>query len=368
MRFTMLAFVISYLVKPIGALIFGHLIDVYGRKKILVLTASMMFIATSSMGFLPVSILGWGMGVGLILCRVVQGISISGEFPTGIIMAVEQGRVRQGFTGSLAFIAGSLGLVLAHLSVYLVLKGFSHEQILKYGWRLPFIISMGGCFALLLLRGRIEIYQKAGTAFFSGYRNIVRVGKERLLRVLAVSSLSASAFYITFVHMPTWLSARLQVHSHTESLLMTLLPLLAYVIFLPAGGLLADRIGVEKQIKIASLLYLGFSGWFFAALPYLGQGAASLMLICYSGIQALLNSALPVYIVLGFQENERGKGLALSYNISLTLFGGLMPYLLLTSDSSINPGLLISVCSIFALLALFYPRRRSGYLRSESVS
>ncbi len=70
----------------------------------------------------------------------------------------------------------------------------------------------------------------------------------------------------------------------------------------------------------------------------------------FSLVQALPNSALPTFIITKFESLQRGKALAISYNMSLTLFGGLMPYLILTHDTYINPGVPITICAIITTI------------------
>ena len=121
-NFTILAYVISYGVKPFGALGFGYLIDWYGRKRILLFTTMLMTLATAVIGLLPTHTMGmylWGVLIG---CRIIQGLSISGEFTSALIMAVEQGRGRPGLSGSVAFMGGSLGLLFANLSIFILLR------------------------------------------------------------------------------------------------------------------------------------------------------------------------------------------------------------------------------------------------------
>ncbi|MGQ3892174.1 MFS transporter [Legionella sp. CNM-4043-24] len=239
--------------------------------------------------------------------------------------------------------------------------------MIQFAWRIPFLMSLTGCLLLLFIRSRLPNYLVVNTSIASGYLNLVGLQKRRLLSVFVVSSLSASAFYITFVHMPTWLSSRLDTHSHQQSLLITLIPLLIYMLALPISGILADKIGFKKQIKIASTLYLLCSYAIFAWLPHLSVTGCMLVLALYACIQALLNSVLPAYIVSGFRVNQRGKALAISYSLSLTLFGGLMPYLLLTANNHINPGIPISVCAALCFMVIFNSRKNDGYLRSQPV-
>jgi MHS family proline/betaine transporter-like MFS transporter len=107
-NFTVLAYVISYGIKPFGALAFGYLMDHFGRKKTLLFTTFLMTIATAGIGLFPASAADSYQWSFLIGCRIIQGLSISGEFSSAIIMSVEQGSERPAFSGSLAFMGGSL--------------------------------------------------------------------------------------------------------------------------------------------------------------------------------------------------------------------------------------------------------------------
>ena len=357
-NFTVLAYVISYGVKPFGALVFGYLIDTYGRKRVLLLTTFLMTIATATIGLLPLDMPSAYQWWALIGCRIIQGLSISGEFSTAIIMAVEQGRKRPAFFGSMAFIGGSLGLLLANLSVFILLNLMPHDQMIRYGWRTPFLISTFFWLILFMIRSNIDDVTSAKGLMKHGIRDLMTIHKRALVTVFIISSLSASAFYMTFVFMPTFLSTSLNLHSHQTAVLITLICLLIYVLALPLGGLLADKIGVRKQIKVSSLLYLLFACACFAMLPGLNSVGCLTVLVFFAIIQSLLNSALPAFMVTQFDQMQRGKALAISYNISLTLFGGLMPYVILTNGIHLNPGVPISICAALTLIVMYWGRVR----------
>lgn len=356
LNFTVLAYVISYAVKPLGAVVFGYLIDAYGRKRVLLFTTLLMTIATTTIGFLPLDMPGAYLWWALIGCRLIQGLSISGEFSSAIIMAVEQGRSRPAFFGSMAFIGGSLGLLFANLNIYVLLNLILHEQMITYGWRIPFLVSTLFWLILFLIRNNIDDVVPATGLMRHGMRELMKTHKRALITVFIISSLSASAFYMTFVYMPTLLSASLNLHSHQTAVVITIICLLIYVLALPLGGLLADRFGVGRQIRGASLLYLLFAYVLFAMLPHLNALGCFSVLALFAMIQALLNSALPAFMVTQFDQIQRGKALAISYNISLTLFGGLMPYLILTNGINLNPGVPISICAVLTLMVMHWSR------------
>jgi MFS transporter, MHS family, proline/betaine transporter len=362
LNFILLAYAVSYGVKPVGALVFGYFIDLYGRKKILLLTTFLMTLATTAIGLLPTHMMGAYLWSVLIACRIVQGLAISGEFSSALIMAVEQGCGRPAFYGSLAFMGGSLGLLFANLSSYALVDLLPHEQVIEYGWRIPFLISSLLWLFLLIMRNKIDDTVFSRSVKQSNLITLIMGSKRELVTTFIIASLSASAFYITFIYMPALLSTSLNLHSHQQSLLITLISLLTYLVALPFGGILADKIGTMKQIKISSYLYLLLSYVCFAMMFKLGDLGSMAVLLFFAVVQAMLNSALPAFMMAQFHPVQRGKALAISYMMSLTLFGGLMPYLILTHGSYLNPGIPISICAVLSLIVIQFNRRDDDYL------
>lgn len=365
LNFTVLAYVVSYVVKPLGAIGFGYLIDRLGRKSVLLVSTLSMTLATTVIGLMPSYIMGVYCGAGLIFCRVIQGLSISGEFSSAIIMAVEQSKKSPAFSGSFSFVGGSAGLLLANLSVFVLLYLVPYEQVIHYAWRIPFLIGALSCVILLFIRNKIEDAVPREIQITSSFSNLIKNYRKELIGTFIVTNLSASAFYITFIFMPTFLSRTLNLFSHQQSILITLSAILTYLVALPCAGILADKFGVMRQIKIASLLYLFFSYLIFAVLPQFNSTFCMIALIFFALIQALLNSALPAFIVTQFRLSQRGRALAVSYNVSLTVFGGLMPYLIVTSENCLNPGIPISICAVLCLIFIYITGKKYGYLRSE---
>ena len=135
------------------------------------------------------------------------------------------------------------------------------------------------------------------------------------------------------------------------------MPLLVYFISLPLFGMLADKIGIIKQMTISSILYLIFSYACFEYIIKYNFAVVFCSLILLALIQSLYNSALPAFMVSLFPKIYRGKALAISYNTSLTIFGGFMPYAILSHGQFINPGVIISIFALMTIILLRFIRK-----------
>lgn len=191
----------------------------------------------------------------------------------------------------------------------------------------------------------------------NGFLSLLKQYKKELGICFISASLSASAFYMTFVFMPTLLSSVVKNQTHTNSIWLTLAALLVYFISLPLFGLLADKIGIIKQMTISSILYLIFSYVCFEYIIKYNFAVVFCCLILLALIQSLYNSALPAFMVSLFPKIYRGKALAISYNTSLTIFGGLMPYVILSHGQFINPGVIISIFALMTIILLRFIRK-----------
>ncbi|MFO9453184.1 MFS transporter [Legionella pneumophila serogroup 1] len=355
-NFTILAYVVSYAVKPFSGMAFGYLSDNYGRKQVLSITTLMMTVSTAIIGLLPTKLPEIDLWIVLFGCRIIQGLSISGEFSNGLILAVELGKDRPAFSGSMAFMGGILGLISANLTVFILLNLLPHEQMIQYGWRIPFLISALIWFALYQIRRFINEPLIRRNADKRQFLSLIKKYRKELVICFVAASLSASAFYMTFVYMPMLLSTVIQNQTHLNSIWVTLVALFVYFICLPLFGTVADRVGINNQITIAAVMYLLFSYFCFEYINHFDYVVMFCSLIILALIQSLYNSALPAFMVSLFPSNHRGKALAISYNISLSIFGGLMPYVILSHKSYMNPGIVISICAILTLIVLRFDR------------
>lgn len=136
-------FAVGFVARPLGGIIFGHIGDTHGRKKALVMTLSMMGIATFLMGLLPTfHDIGYLAPISLVLLRIVQGIASGGEWGGGVLMISESApKHRSGFYTAFSQLGVSGGFVLSAAAFYLV-QMLPNEDFMSWGWRIPFLASV----------------------------------------------------------------------------------------------------------------------------------------------------------------------------------------------------------------------------------
>ncbi|MFR4190455.1 MAG: MFS transporter, partial [Corynebacterium variabile] len=149
---------ISFLFRPLGAIIAGHLGDRYGRKAILVVTLIGMGLATALIGVLPTyETIGVAAPVLLILLRILQGFSAGGEWGGAALMSVEHApREKRGLFGAYPQIGVPLGLILATSFMFLLNTSMSDDTFESWGWRLPFLSSLVLIVVGYLIRRAVE--------------------------------------------------------------------------------------------------------------------------------------------------------------------------------------------------------------------
>jgi MFS family permease len=135
-------FMLAFIVRPIGGLIFGHFGDRVGRKALLVATIILMGVATTMIGLLPTyASVGVAAPLLLVLLRVLQGVSVGGEYGGAVLMAVEHSESdRLGYYGSWVQMGSPAGLILAN-AVFLIITQLSDSVVLSWGWRIPFLLG-----------------------------------------------------------------------------------------------------------------------------------------------------------------------------------------------------------------------------------
>ncbi len=319
----------GFLVRPIGAAIFGHVGDRYGRTVALSMTILLMAVPTTLIGCLPTyHSVGIVAPVLLIILRLIQGFASSGEYPGAICYLTEIAPAnRKGIWGSLSMfgVAGGIlfgSLINAVLSAYL-----TNDDMLQWGWRIPFMIGMPlgmvGWYLRYYSRDSI-IFEQARSAkqtLSLPIKYVLQANLLKLIIAIALFSLGTVTFYMGFVYITSYLISTHQLSLH-DALVSNSIGTLVMILTIPVTGFLSDLIGRNKIMMMgAVLLFLSFYPIFQLFLSHqllLGQCLLGLLIGIFVGPVAATVSEM-------FAVNVRYSGVALALNIGSSVFGGTCP-------------------------------------------
>lgn len=377
--FALATFAISFLVRPLGGLFWGPLGDRLGRKTVLAWTIIIMSVATLGIGLLPTyASIGWAAPVLLIILRMVQGFSSGGEYGgAATFMAEYSPDDKRGYYGSfLEFgtLAGfSLGAFLM-LGCSLVL---GDEAMHAWGWRLPFLIAAPLGLSGLYLRSKMEdtpVFRELADA--AEHEEAETVPLRVLLTeywkpLLLLSGLVVTlnvVNYVLLAYMPTFMSTTLKMGTNA-SLLVPLLAMLVMMVLLPFAGALSDRYGRK------ALWWFSIIGLFVAAIPMfqlMERGPVSALVglavlgLLYVPQLATISATFPAM----FPTHVRYAGLAISYNVSTSLFGGTAPlindWMIAKTGNHLIPAYyMMGACVVGAVALLFVTETAGASLRGR---
>ncbi|GAA3855679.1 glycine betaine/L-proline transporter ProP [Streptomyces lannensis] len=328
------AFAAAFLVRPLGGTVFGPLGDRVGRQKVLALTMIMMAAGTFAIGLIPsYATIGVGAPVLLLAARLVQGFSTGGEYAGASTFIAEYAPdKRRGFFGSwlefgtLAGYIGGAGLVT------LLTALLSSDDLMAWGWRIPFLIAGPMGIIGLYLRMRLEEtpafaaeVEKAEAARPRvPLREMISGQWKALLLCMGLVLVFNVTDYMLLSYMPSYLTSELK-YDETHGLLVVLGVMALMMVVQPFAGALTDRIGRRP------LIAAGCAGFLFLSVPAvllirqggllavaLGMGALGLLLVCFT---ASMPAALPAL----FPTRVRYGSLSIGFNVSVSLFGGTTP-------------------------------------------
>jgi MHS family proline/betaine transporter-like MFS transporter len=343
-------FAAGFLLRPLGAIAFGHLGDRLGRKKALVVSVALMAVPTGLIALLPTyAEVGATAAVLLVLVRLLQGFSVGGEFTGSIIFLVEHAPpARRGFIGSWAGFSTNAGCLLGAGVGALLVTALGRQAVAEWAWRLPFLLGAAlGVVGLVLRLGVAETPQFQSLTKSEGVAPVPlfeALGHERRAMVTAFSLLwlSSVGFFIVFVYLPSYLGnvAGLPLHS---AMLINGLAMVVVGVVIPPVGALSDRVGRKPPLLVAAAALLVLS---YPLFGLLAEGDFTLCLVAQCTLAALLATLVsPLYALLVelFKTRARYTALSLGFNIATALFGGSAPllatYLVKQTGDARSPGL-----------------------------
>lgn len=360
----------GFLMRPVGASVFGYIGDRIGRRKVLFLSAILMALPTFSLGVLPThNQIGIWAAILLIAVRLVQGFSVGGEFTGSVTYMVETApKDRRGLAGSWANVGSMSGILLGSGVATLVTSLLTHDEVISWGWRIPFLFGgILGIISLFMVRRLHEVHitkRDEKHAECSPLKEALTRDVRRTIKSILFVSGYGVVFYIPLVYLPTYvneyagisLSTAMKINTVATIILLLFIPLIAFV---------SDRFIRRKTILVIGFLIMASLSYpLFLLLRHDTPFSAGLVQIVFGLLIAIPLGTAPAMLVELFPTDDRLTAYSLSYNIGSGVIGGTTPFmatwLIDITGSSLAPCFYLVGWSIisFVALALMHDRSR----------
>ena len=329
-----------------------------------------MTVATFLIALLPsYATIGIAAPVLLLLLRLAQGFSASGEYAGGATFLAEYAPPeKRGFYTALIPASTAAGLLLGSLMAAGLYGLLSEEALTEWGWRLPFLLAAPFGLVGRYIRLKLEETPSFQAAMQNAHPESVpikRLFKEHpkaLLVAFLVACLNAVAFYLILSYMPEYLSGNMGV-GKTESFVAASVSLLSYVGFIFLMGKLSDQYGRKAMLIAASVLFVVLTVPLFMAFGWGGFGMILLIQIIFGAILSVNDGTLPAFLSELFPTDVRYTGFAFSFNSANALMGGTTPliatWLISVSGSKISPAWYLMAVAVVAMLAVLCVKDKS---------
>ncbi|MEM7123190.1 MAG: MFS transporter [Pseudomonadota bacterium] len=360
-------FAIGFLARPVGAVLFGHLGDRVGRRRVLVLSIVLMAGPTTLIGFLPTydDIGFWAPAI-LIALRLLQGLSVGGEMTGSITFMVEGAPPsRRGLAGSWAYLGVGIGFLLGSAAGSLVTWLLDGAAVDDWGWRLPFLCGaiIAVCGYVIRRHGLSETYhpESSSAPWYQGpLRQALATHGRQMIQAIGIAAFFAGGFYLIFVYLTTYIT-RVVGDPAADAFDINSINMIFYTALSVVGGVLGDRLGFRRMLLALAVLGVVLSWPLFwlvdqsdPVLSFLGQFGFVLILAPYGGLFATTMALL-------FAPNVRMSGFSVSYNVSFAALGGTAPlvaaYLIDRNAGDMSPAYVLMVCAAISIAAIIWAWR-----------
>jgi MHS family proline/betaine transporter-like MFS transporter len=349
-------FAVGFLMRPVGGALVGYIGDKLGRRVALTFSVTAMAIPTFLVGVLPgYEVLGMAAPVALTVLRMIQGLSVGGEYTTSIVFMVEHAPPgRRGLIGALGCCGAIGGILLGSATGALLNAVLPADTMATWGWRIPFLLGLLVGLAGFFLRRHLDEGAVPRAAGHSPLRETVRLHGGLLVRLAGLSMFNAVGFYLLFVYIVSWLQLADGI-APVHALQINSISMLVLLPCMVAMGALSDRIGRKPILLVATALAVVTALPLFwlmhhdeRSLVQFGQLGFALSVGMFLGTQ-------PTLMVEEVPAAIRCTAIALGYNVTLGIVGGLSPlvatWLVDRTGDDLTPAFMIMAAAAISFLA-----------------
>jgi MFS transporter, MHS family, proline/betaine transporter len=372
------AFGLAYFVRPLGAIVVGGYTDRAGRKAGLLLSMALMMIGTTLMAVTPgFATIGLAAPIIITTARVLQGFSVGGEFGSAVSFLAEHGGGRRGFSASWQFATGGLITVLASLFGLSLTSLLTHEQLVGWGWRIPYIFGMLIGPAGLYVRAKVvetPEFLEAEKPATIPIKDVLRRHPLPVLLALGISIISNSSFYI-LAYIPTYGVKTLHLPAST-GFTATLIGGAILAIGCPLAGYWSDKLPRRTQLMVITCWLFVLTSYpaFYVMAAWPSLAACIIAVGWLQFVKAGYSGVLPSVLSEQFPVEVRAIGVSLGFSTAVSIFGGLAPlvatWLIAATGDSLSPSyylIFTALLSLFALMAIQWRSRRATQALARPV-
>ncbi|MBZ1346559.1 proline/betaine transporter [Staphylococcus aureus] len=363
---TFAALAIAFLLRPIGGVVFGIIGDKYGRKVVLTSTIILMAFSTLTIGLLPsYDQIGLWAPILLLLARVLQGFSTGGEYAGAMTYVAESSPdKRRNSLGSGLEIGTLSGYIAASIMIALLTFFLTDEQMASFGWRIPFLLGLFlGLFGLYLRRKLEEspVFENdVATQPERDNINFLQIirfyYKDIFVCFVAVVFFNVTNYMVT-AYLPTYLEQVIKLDATTTSVLITCVMAIMIPLALMFGKL-ADKIGEKKVFLIGTG---GLTLFSIIAFMLLRSQSFVVIVIGIFGLGFFLSTyeaTMPGSLPTMFYSHIRYRTLSVTFNISVSIFGGTTPlvatWLVAKTGDPLAPAYYLTAISVIGFLVITF--------------
>ena len=356
-------FAIGFLVRPLGAILFGYIGDHAGRKKALIISMIMMSFPTFLIGLLPnYSSIGIAAPLLLVALRIIQGLAVSGELTTATVFLIEHAdKDKRGLAGSLAMAGALLGMVLSSVFATIMSESVTEVALAAWGWRIPFLLGgLIGILGLIVRLRSIDPAEYSETLTHQKEKTTVKghissLNYRMVLTGIFLTSIMGIGNYFLIAYFNTFLIEN-QGLALRSVMLINAIAITIEVITTVCMGRLSDFLG-RKLVLGGGILALGLFAYpVFWLLTQHSLYLALLGEILFALAAGTIAGLIPTTLAEMFDTYHRNMGISISYNIALALFGGTAPLVAISliayTHNLFAPASYIMCCAGLAFYAL----------------
>lgn len=363
-----LSIALAFVIRPVGAIVFGHIGDRIGRRKTLILTVTLMGMATGLIGVLPTyEQAGWIGGAILVLLRLLQGISLGGEWGGAVLVATEhETGPKRAFAAAMPQLGSPIGSILSATAFIWLTLALTNEEIVAWAWRIPFLTAI----PLLL----VSLWLRVMVAETPVFEKLVEKDRRPRVPLLALLKAQPAAIIVAVAVALLGIGSYSLMNTYTinygvvvlgfeyyELLIATTTGGLLQLITIPLFGAWAMRIGSSAVVAWGALgtLLVAFPIYYY--LQFANFGVLVGMMIIGGILPTMSWAALGGVFSELFDERYRYSALGIAYSIAAVV-AGFVPALTLTIGEATgnvwwHPGIVLAALSLITLIAALFAGR-----------